>query len=176
MTISATRQQRRARTLDDPRFERFRHPRARRLLASLLLGLLVAEAALFVALDHATWPALVGLAVVLVAFVGCLGTLKASTRGVEELPEAVLDERQWELRGRIFATSYRVGSALLIAGLATVALWAHAGPADPGRRRRRGRARRAVPGRARAPDARRRAPRRPLLHAKRCSLAVAPAP
>ena len=124
MTTSATRGHRRARTLDDPRFERYRNARSRRRLAATLIALLVAEAALLVALDHALWPAVAGLAVVLVAFLLCLGTLKAATRGIEELPEAVLDERQWEIRGRVFAASYRIGTGLLTVALAIIALWA----------------------------------------------------
>jgi len=130
MTTSATR---RARTLDDPRFERYRNPRSRRRLASALIALHVVEGALFVAMDHVLWPSVVALAAVLVAFVTCFGLLKASTRGIEELPEEVLDERQWEVRGRVFAASYRIGTALLTAGLATVGLWAMLDLPDPGR-------------------------------------------
>jgi len=78
---------------------------------------------MFALLDVALWPALAGLGVVLIAFVCCLGLLKASTRGVEELSENVLDERYWQLRGRVFGTAYRVGQSLLTIGLAGVALW-----------------------------------------------------
>lgn len=125
MSTIIPREQRRARTLDDPRFERLRNPRSRRRLVAALVILLAVEAALFVALDHLVvlWPALAGLAVLLVVFVFCLGALKASTRGLEELPEQVLDERQWQVRGRVFATAYRIGSILLTAGLVVVALW-----------------------------------------------------
>lgn len=124
MTTSATHQHRRARTLDDPRFDPYRTPRARRRLASALIALLIVEGALLVAMDHVSWPALIGLAVAVPAFIVCLGTLKAATRGIEELSEDVLDERQWEIRGQVFAASYRIGTTLLIIGLATVALWA----------------------------------------------------
>jgi hypothetical protein len=85
---------------------------------------LVGEAVLFVFLDELpNWLSLPGVALVLIAGVVCLGLLKASTRGVEELPEHALDERQAQLRGRIFVTTYRVGSGLFTAGLAVVALW-----------------------------------------------------
>lgn len=123
MTTPATRQQRRARTLNDPRLDRFRNPRSRRRLAAALVALLVLEAGLFAALDLAVWPAMGGLGVLIIAFVLCLGALKGSTGGVEELAETVLDERQWQLRGRVFATSYRIGTVLLTVGLAAVGLW-----------------------------------------------------
>jgi hypothetical protein len=133
MTPAAMRQHHRARTLDDPRFERYRSPHARRRLASALIALLLVEGGLLVAMDHVVWPALITLAVTVAAFVVCLGTLKASTRGIEELPEAVLDERQWEIRGQVFATSYRIGTTLLVTGLATVALWALLDLPEPAR-------------------------------------------
>ena len=122
MTTS-TRTQRRAQRLDDPRLESFRTPRARRRLVVAMAALLAVEAALFTALEAAPVAGVVALAVVLVAFVLCLGTLKASTRGVEELPAEALDERQWQVRGEAYATSYRIGSGLLTAALAAVALW-----------------------------------------------------
>ena len=120
---SSTRTQRRAQRLDDPRFESVRTPRARRRLVLAMAALLAVETALFTALESAPVAGAVALAVVLVAFVFCLGALKASTRGVEELPAEALDERQWQVRGETYATSYRIGSGLLTAALAVVALW-----------------------------------------------------
>jgi len=73
------------------------------------------------------------LAVVLLAFVVLLGTLKASTRGVEELPEHVLDERQAQLRGRVYARAHRIGAALVITGAALTMLWLSADLPVPGR-------------------------------------------
>ena len=131
-TSPTTRSRRRAQRLDDPRFERFRTPTARRLLVAAMCGLLVVEAGLFVALEAAPVPAAIGLAVVVVAFVFCLGTLKASTRGVEELPAEELDERQWQVRGEAYARSYRIGQGLLTVGLATVAVWLLADWPAPG--------------------------------------------
>lgn len=126
------RAERRAAVLDDPRFERYRRRPVRRRLVLGLVALLVVEAALllgFAAVESGTGAALVGagVLVVLVGFVLLLGTLKASTRGVEELPARVLDEREVQVRGRVYATSYRIGFALLTALLAAVVLWATAG-------------------------------------------------
>ncbi|MGY1603136.1 hypothetical protein [Geodermatophilus sp. SYSU D00815] len=124
MTSTRTaRAERRADRLDDPRFEGLRTPRARRRLGAALVALLVVEAGLFVALPAAPVAVAVGLALVVVAFVLCLGALKASTRGVEELPREVLDERQWQVRGEAYARGYRVGFGLLTAELAGVVLW-----------------------------------------------------
>ena len=133
MTTMTSREQRRARTLDDPRFERFRNPRARRVLALVMTALIVAETGLFLAIDAAPILAAVGLTLVVVAFVFCLGTLKASTRGVEELPEGMLDERQAQLRGQVYATAYRVGTVLLTVGLVAVVLWHLLDLGTPGR-------------------------------------------
>lgn len=121
--MTTDRDQRRARTLDDPAFERLRRPELRRRLAATLVGLIVVEAGLFVLLDYALIPAVIALAAVVLAFVVCLGALKASTRGVEELPEEVLDERQIHLRGQVYVRAYRVGATLLTIGLAVVVAW-----------------------------------------------------
>ena len=120
---SSTRTERRAQRLDDPRFESLRTPTARRRLVAAMTALLVVEAGLFVATEAAPVAGVLALAVVLIAFVLCLGALKASTRGVEELPAEALDERQWQVRGEVYALSYRIGAGLLTAGLAVVALW-----------------------------------------------------
>lgn len=120
--MTTAREQRRARNLD-PQFERYRNPRSRRVLAIALVALLFLQAGFLVLMDVALWPALAGLAVVASAFVVCLGALKASTRGVEGLSQEVLDERQWQLRGQVYATAYRIGATLLIAELTLVALW-----------------------------------------------------
>jgi uncharacterized membrane protein len=115
MTASPTYQQRRAARLDDPSMEYLRTPRARRLLAAGLVGVLVAEAALIVA--AAVLPVGVfigGMVVLMVAMVFTLGGLKASTRGVEELSPDVLDERQAQIRGLVYAKSYRVLSVVFV--------------------------------------------------------------
>lgn len=126
------RAERRAAVLDDPRFERFRDRPARRRLALGLVGLLVVETGLllgFSVVASPTGAALVGvgLVVLLLAFVVLLGALKASTRGVEELPDRVLDEREVQVRGYVYATAYRIGLALLTALLAVVVIWDAAG-------------------------------------------------
>lgn len=115
MTQSPTRQQRRAATLDDPTFEALRTPRWRGVLSATLLGILALEAAAFALVaagiipGAAFWAILVALVIGLVA---TLGALKASTRGIEELSPAVLDERQNQIRGTIYATAYRLVSWL----------------------------------------------------------------
>ncbi|MCZ2830515.1 hypothetical protein O2W14_16885 [Modestobacter sp. VKM Ac-2986] len=129
---SSTRTERRAQVLDDPRFERFRTTPARRRLVLALGALLVVEAGLFAFMESAPVVFAVALAVLLVAFVFLLGALKASTRGVEELPAEALDERQWQLRGEAYALSYRIGFALLTAELAVVAAWLTFDWAAPG--------------------------------------------
>jgi len=125
MTTStpSTRAERRAARLDDPRFEHWRTPRARRRLAGALVALLAVEAALFTVMERAPVLTLVGLAVVVLAFVVCLGALKASTRGIEELPAEALDERQWQLRGEAYARAYRIGFGLLTVELLAVVGW-----------------------------------------------------
>ena len=123
MTTPSTRTQRRAERLDDPRFESVRTPRARRLLVAGMSALLVVEAGLLVALETAPVAGAIALAVVALTFVICLGALKASTRGVEELPAEALDERQWQLRGEAYALSYKIGAGLLSAALAVVTTW-----------------------------------------------------
>lgn len=127
-----TRAERRAQRLDDPRMERYRNPRSRRRLAGSLVGLLVAETAALAFIDVAPVPSVIALGVVTIAFVLCLGALKGSTRGVEELPAEVLDERQWQLRGEAYARSYRIGFGLLTAELVLVAVWLVAGWPSPG--------------------------------------------
>ncbi len=127
-----TRKERRAQTLDAPRFERIRNPRSRRRLVAALVFLLVVEAGMFAMMDVNVVASLAGLAVVGAAFVLLLGALKASTRGVEELPEEVLDERQAQLRGRVFATAYRIGTLMLTLGLGVVGIWAMTGLPAPG--------------------------------------------
>ena len=108
-----TRVQRRAARLDDPRFESIRTPRVRRRLVVAMCGLLVAEAGLFFLAERTPVLFAIGLSALLVAFVLCLGALKGSTRGVEELPAEALDERQWQLRGEAYARAYRIGFGLL---------------------------------------------------------------
>jgi hypothetical protein len=121
---TVSRGARRAHLLDDPRFERYRNPPARRRLAAAMVAGLVGEGVLFAFLDELpNWLSIPAVALVLIAGVSCLGMLKASTRGVEELPEHALDERQAQLRGRVFVTAYRVGSGLFTAGLVVLALW-----------------------------------------------------
>lgn len=123
MTDREERSYRRAQLLDDPRFERFRTLTARRRLVGAMIGLLVAEALLF-GLLPGNPVLLLSLAVLLtLACVLCLGLLKASTRGVEELPERNLDEYQWQLRGEVYARAYRIGQVLLVAELVLVGAW-----------------------------------------------------
>ncbi|GAB3349610.1 hypothetical protein [Modestobacter lapidis] len=129
---SSTRTERRAARLDDPRFESLRTLRARRSLAAALVALLAAEAALFALLDRAPVAGLIGLGVVILAFVFCLGALKAATRGIEELPAEALDERQWQVRGESYARAYRIGFGLLTAELAAVVGWLVADLPAPG--------------------------------------------
>jgi hypothetical protein len=134
MTTStpSTRTERRAARLDDPRFESIRTPRARRRLAGALVALLAVEAGLFVLLERAPVVALAGLVLVVLAFVLCLGALKAATRGIEELPADALDERQWQLRGEAYARAYRIGFGLLTVELLAVVGWLAADLGTPG--------------------------------------------
>lgn len=94
-----------------------------------LTGLLVAEAAVFLAFDLVrpdSWQVSAVLVVLLVtvgAFVMLFGMLKASTRGVEELPREVLDERERQVKGDVYARSYGIGVTALTVLLAGVGLW-----------------------------------------------------
>jgi hypothetical protein len=115
MTDSPTYQQRRAARLDDPSMERFRNPRARRLLAAGLIAILVAEAVVIGTASLLPIGAFIGCMVILiVGMVFALGGLKASTRGVEELSPEVLDERQTQIRGAVYAASYKVLSVVFV--------------------------------------------------------------
>lgn len=116
------RHQRRAARLDDPSFERYRSPVARRRLSMLVLVVLVLEAAVFALTGLGVfplWAFIVGLIVVIGVFVFAFGALKASTRGVEELPEEALDERQAQIRGRVYSRAYTLISwiAFVLFGL-----------------------------------------------------------
>ncbi len=114
----ADRHERRAATLDDPAFERFRTRRARRLLVAALAGLLVVESAAVLVVDHLHPAVALGLLVALVVgFVTVIGTLKAATRGVEERSAGTLDERQLQVRGTAYRRSYT-----LLGWLAVVAV------------------------------------------------------
>jgi hypothetical protein len=114
----ADRQVRRAATLDDPAFERFRTPRARRLLVGALAGLLVVESVAVLVVDHLHPAVALGLLVALViGLVTVIGTLKAATRGVEERAPGTLDERQLHVRGAAYRRSYT-----LLGWLAVVAV------------------------------------------------------
>ncbi|PXA71819.1 hypothetical protein [Cryobacterium arcticum] len=115
MTASPTYQQRRAARLDDPSMEYLRTPKARRLLAAGLIGVLVAEAVLIG--TAAMMPVAVflgGMVVLIIVMVFTLGGLKASTRGVEELSPDVLDERQAQIRGLVYSMSYKVLSVVFV--------------------------------------------------------------
>jgi len=62
------------------------------------------------------------LLVLMIALVFTLGALKASTRGIEELPPEALDERQAQIRGLVYSTSYTALSVVF--GVAVVVMLA----------------------------------------------------
>jgi hypothetical protein len=107
MSSKNSYQERRAARLDDPSMEKLRNPAARRRLAAALIGVFIVEIAAFATVSLMPFVLFIGIMiVVIIAGVLLLGALKASTRGVEELSPEVLDERQAQLRGEIFARSY----------------------------------------------------------------------
>lgn len=119
------RQQRRAERLDDPSFEKLRSPQARRRLSLAVLGVLALEAVVFALMGFEIlplWGFIAALAVIIFALVMALGSLKASTRGVEELPENALDERQAQIRGRVYPRAYKLVSWIVYALFAVVVL------------------------------------------------------
>jgi len=123
MNASLTSQQRRAARLDDPSMEGLRNPRARRLLAAGLLAILVAEGVLIGTAGLMPVGFFIGgMVVLIIAMVITLGGLKASTRGVEELSPEVLDERQAQIRGLVYALSYRVLSVVFVVTVALMLL------------------------------------------------------
>lgn len=89
----------------------------------MLLVLLAVEAALFVLADVLGPGPLLGLIGIAICFVPCFGALKAANRGIDELPEHVLDEPQAQLRGRVYVVAYRIFAVLVAAELATAAVW-----------------------------------------------------
>ncbi|MDN5915541.1 MAG: hypothetical protein L0I76_10615 [Pseudonocardia sp.] len=123
-----TRAERRAARLNDPRLDRFRSTTARRRLVVVMAALIALEG---IALALSGLPddpvlALVcagAVVALIIGFVFCLGAVKASTRGVEELGPDQLDERQMQVRGVIYAQSYKIGSGLVTALLAAIVLW-----------------------------------------------------
>ena len=123
MNASLTSQQRRAARLDDPSMESLRNPRARRLLAAGLIAILVVEGVLIGTAGLMPVGVFVGgMVVLIIAMVITLGGLKASTRGVEELSPEVLDERQAQIRGLVYALSYRVLSVVFVVTVALMLL------------------------------------------------------
>ena len=123
MNASLTSQQRRAARLDDPSMENLRNPRARRLLAAGLIAILVVEGVLIGTAGLMPVGVFVGgMVVLMIAMVITLGGLKASTRGVEELSPEVLDERQAQIRGLVYAQSYRVLSVVFVITVALMLL------------------------------------------------------
>jgi hypothetical protein len=126
-----TRADRRAARLDDPRMEGFRTPRARRALVVAMVALLAVETVAFVLIEVIPIGTVAIVAVVLLAFVFCLGALKASTRGIEELPPDVLDERQQQMRGIVYARAYKIGAGLLILALFAALIWTQVSTALP---------------------------------------------
>ena len=129
MSVKNSYQERRAARLDDPSMEKLRNPRARRLLAAGLITLFLVEIAVILTAELRPVALFIGIMVVVIfAGVMLLGALKASTRGVEELSPDVLDERQAQLRGEIFARSYWVLAvasllACLLAALTAQSWW-----------------------------------------------------
>ncbi|WP_193106774.1 hypothetical protein [Brachybacterium sp. FME24] len=126
--------ERRAARLDDPMFEKYRSPRPRRRLAVAMIALLAVEAIIVVLPGIGAipiWAFLAAMAVLIIVFVVVLGMLKASTRGVEELPEEVLDERQAQIRGRVYSGAYRVVSVMAIVLAAFVLVTVAVGWAVP---------------------------------------------
>lgn len=123
MTESLTKNERRAARLDDPAFEYLRTPQWRRRLAAILIVILALETAVFVTASLLPVPLfLIALSVLVVALVFTLGALKASTRGIEELPPEALDERQAQIRGLVYSTSYTV--LAVVFGLAVLVMLA----------------------------------------------------
>lgn len=119
------RLQRRAAVLDDPSFERYRSPTARQRLSIVTLGILGLEAVVIALAGLEVmpiWAFIAAMVVIIVAFVIGFGMLKASTRGMEELPEDVLDERHAQIRGRVYSGAYRLVSRMAFALFALVLL------------------------------------------------------
>lgn len=122
----------RQRLLDDPRFDWARVRPGRRLLVVAFGAVVLAGAValwffpqvpLLAAVPVATLPVLV--------FV--IGSLNMATRGLTDLREEYLDERQRAVRGRAYRTAYRlvvlaasVGYGVLVVATATRSL-----PVDP---------------------------------------------
>lgn len=123
MRADQGRAARRAARLDDPRFEKIRTPAIRRGLVVAMVILLAVEAAALSLLERVPVFAAVVLAVVLMGFVFCLGTLKAATRGVEELASPQLGERQLQLQGIAYRRAYQIGTGLLTAEVLAVGAW-----------------------------------------------------
>jgi len=126
---SEARGRRRAVRLNDARLDWARTPRIRRRLVLTMSVIIILEAALFLVwgfydAPHAAPVFIIVLALLLITFVLCLGTLKAATRGVEELDPERLDERQMQIRGVVYAQAYKIGAGLLTTGLAAAVGWA----------------------------------------------------
>jgi len=123
MTERLSYQERRAVTLDNPALERLRTPGARRALSAAMIAVLAVELVLFALVPLLNVFVFVGAMVVLIfVMVMTLGALKASTRGIEELPVEVLDERQAQVRGAVYSLSYRTLAVVAITAMALILL------------------------------------------------------
>jgi hypothetical protein len=113
------------RLMNDPRRRALHATRARRRLAVAAHAVLtVAVAALFAHFSlsegEAMWSAAV-MAVLLLPWMVAQGVINSATRGLLELRERALDERQSAERNRVLARAYRITMGLLV--LAVVGLF-----------------------------------------------------
>lgn len=128
-TTTPTRAERRAAHLDDPRLEWSRTTTVRRRLVVTAAALLAAGGALLALIYAlpvgrvAATVMVVALVVVLVAQTIAFGTIKASTRGLDELGDGQLDERQLQVQGLVYRQAYRIGAGLLQMLLIAGLLW-----------------------------------------------------
>jgi hypothetical protein len=105
-------------TMNDPQFDWTRPRSMRQRLVLGFIGLLVAQPLL-------TWSfdSVLVLAVMLLPFVFVMGSLNASVRGLSELRNRDLDEREVAFRSRVYARLYWPGVILgLAAGLGLASL------------------------------------------------------
>lgn len=101
-------------TMNDPRFDWTRRKSVRRQLVLAFLLLLVVQP-IAMSLLNLIWVPVV----LLIPFVGIMGSMNASIRGLSELKRRDLDERELVTRDRVYATLYWPG---VFAGVASAVL------------------------------------------------------
>jgi hypothetical protein len=98
----------------DPRFDRYRATRPRRLVSLVQIALSLAIAGGMAASTGGNLPLLVASVLLILPWMLVTGALNASVHGLTELADRDLDELQRRLRDAAYRRSYRILSAATV--------------------------------------------------------------